>query len=81
MSVFDYVLGVLIILLSIVIVLLVLFQQSPKGSGISALTGGDSYYNKNMDRSRDAVFSRFTKYGAIVFFAIAIIANLLPRFM
>lgn len=80
MSVLEYAGGALIILLSIVLVLLVLLQQSPKGSGISALTGGDSYYNKNMDRSRDAVFSKFTKYGAILLFALVIAASILPRF-
>lgn len=64
--------GILMIIVSIAIILLVLMQESPKGGGISALSGADSYYNKNQGRSLDAILARATKYAAIAFFVITI---------
>ncbi len=60
------------ILVSIVIILLVVMQESPKG-GVSALTGGDSYYNKNQGRTMDAMLAKATKYAAVLFFVITIL--------
>lgn len=81
MSVLEIIGGILIVLMSIAIVVLVLFQESPKGSGVSALTGGDSYYNKNQGRTLDAVLSRFTKYLAIAFFIVVIAVNVLSSLL
>lgn len=72
MNVFEIVGGIIMIILSIAIVALVAMQESPKGSGVSALTGGDSYYNRNQGRTLDSMLSRFTKYLAIVFFVITV---------
>lgn len=72
MNVFEIVGGIIMIILSIAIVALVTMQESPKGSGVSALTGGDSYYNRNQGRTLDAMLSRFTKYLAVVFFVVTI---------
>jgi preprotein translocase subunit SecG len=81
MGVFEIIGGSLIILMSIAIVILVLFQESPKGTGVSALTGGDSYYNKNQGRTLDAVLSRATKWLAVGFFVITIASSVAARFM
>lgn len=81
MSIFEIISGALIILIGIAIVIMVLFQESPKGSGVSALTGGDSYYNKNQGRTLDAMLSRFTKWLAVIFFVLATLTAILPRFM
>lgn len=72
MNVFEIIGGSIMIILSIVIVALVSMQESPKGSGVSALTGGDSYYNRNQGRTLDAILARATKYLAIVFFVVTI---------
>lgn len=61
------------ILISIAIIFLVSMQQSPSG-GMSALTGGDSYYNKNQGRTLDAMLSKGTKYSAIAMFIVTILA-------
>lgn len=81
MSVWEIIGGILIILISIAIVILVLFQESPKGSGVTALTGGDSYYNKNQGRTLDAVLGRVTKWLAVAFFVLTIAASVLDRFL
>lgn len=79
MHVAEIIGGVLIILISILVVFMVLFQESPKGSGVSALTGGDSYYNKNQANSKEARLARFTKGLTIAFFVLAVLASVLPR--
>lgn len=79
LSVMEIIGGILIVLISIAIVFLVLFQESPKGTGVSALTGGDSYYNKNQNRTFDAMLARTTKWLAVAFFLLTIAANVLPR--
>jgi preprotein translocase subunit SecG len=71
MGVWEIVGGVVLLIISVGIVFMVLMQESPKG-GISAITGGDSYFNKNQSRTLDATLARFTKYFAIAFFVIAI---------
>lgn len=80
MDIWEIVGGILIILMSIAIVVLVLFQESPKGSGVSALTGADSYYNKNQGRTFDAMLARATKWLAVAFFVVTIASSILPRF-
>lgn len=80
MSVWEIIGGIIMILLSVAIVIFVLIQESPKG-GVTALTGGDSYYNKNQGRTFDAMLSRGTKYAAIAFFIITLVVyaiDLLP---
>lgn len=72
MNVLEIVGGVVMILMSIAIVVLVALQESPKGSGISAISGGDSYYNRNQGRTFDSMLSKLTKYLAIAFFIVTI---------
>lgn len=72
MNPFEIVGGIIMILMSVAIVILVALQESPKGSGVSALTGGDSYYNRNQGRTLDAMLSKLTKYFAVVFFIVTI---------
>lgn len=72
MSVLEIIGGILIVLCGICIISLVLMQQSPKGDGISSLTGGDSYLNQNTARTKDAMLFRFTKIAAALFFILTI---------
>lgn len=72
MEVWEIIGGILMIVFAVAIVFFVLFQESPKGSGVSALTGGDSYYNKNQGRTFDAMLSRLTKFVAVGFFVVAL---------
>ena len=61
------------ILFSIAIILLVLMQESPKGNGMSALTGGDSFFDRNQGRTIDSLLHRFTKYAAIGIFVVTLV--------
>lgn len=71
----QIVVGIIMLIVSIVIISVVLLQQGRR-SGIGAISGGaDTFFSKNKARTVDAVLSRWTKYIAIAFFVIAIIAN------
>lgn len=81
MTVVEIIGGVIMILMSIAIVILVALQESPKGSGISALTGGDSYYNRNQGRTLDSMLAKLTKYVGIAFFVVTIIVYALDVYL
>ncbi len=70
MSVFEIVSGVLLILSSIVIILLVLMQES-KGRGLSGVIGGGEM-NDARGNSPSSKLEKFTKIAAIAFFILAI---------
>ena len=75
-TVLSYVLGGLIILVSLVIVALVLFQSSKK-RGLSGAIGGtssDSFFGKNQGQTQEKKLARFTTISAIVFAVLTVAA-------
>ena len=74
MSVWEVLGGIAIIIMSLIIIAAVLLQESTKGSGLSALSGGDSdsFFSKNPGRTREAMLYKATKYCAILFFVVTI---------
>ena len=64
-------------LLSGLAVTAIVLMQSGKSAGLSgAISGGaDTFLSKNKARTFDATLARFTKYIAILFFILAIVAN------
>ena len=75
MGVLEIISGVLLILSSIVIVIMVLFQES-KGNGLSgAIAGGEMMGNEGRSRSSNAMMAKYTKYAAVVFFVFAILVG------
>ena len=77
MTVFEITMGILIIVFSIVIVAIVLFQEGKEQSMGGIITGGgaDSYLNKNKSRVIDAFLARWTRFIAIMMFALVILLN------
>ena len=72
--------GILLIITCIFIVMLVSMQE-PKSDGLSAMNGAtDSNLGKNGGRTFDAILKRFTKIGAIAFFALTVIVNIIAVF-
>ena len=77
MGVGEIIVGSLMILFSIVIVAMILLQQSRR-SGVGAISGGiDTFLSKNKARDLDSKLSRLTKYIAILFFVLAVVANVI----
>ncbi|MDO5601699.1 MAG: preprotein translocase subunit SecG [Oscillospiraceae bacterium] len=77
MNVFEIVAGVVLILCSLVIIILVLLQES-KGNGLSGAIGGDMMMmGDGRSRTTDAIMAKYTKIAAIVFFVLAIAVSVL----
>lgn len=76
MAVFEIVIGAIVLLLSLVIIFIVIMQEGHRQGVNGAISGGaDTFLSKNKARSFDAFLARWTKYLAIVFFLLAIVAN------
>lgn len=78
MNVWEILLGVAVILVSLAIVAVVLLQQGHRSGINGAISGGaDTFLSKNKARTADARLASITKYVAIAFFVLAIIANVI----
>ncbi|MBQ4119296.1 MAG: preprotein translocase subunit SecG [Clostridia bacterium] len=77
MGVVGYILGAFVILVSLAIIFAVLFQQGRRAGINGAISGGaDTFLSKTKARTVDAQLARWTKYIAILFFVLAIVANI-----
>lgn len=77
MTVPQLIIGIIMIIVSLIIIGVVLLQQGRR-SGLGAISGGaDTFFSKGKARTVDAILSRWTKYIALAFFVIAIIANVI----
>ena len=81
MNALQIVMGALMIVASIAIVLIVLFQQG-RSEGLSgAIAGGaESFLGKNKSRSIESKLVRITKVLAIIFFVISIATVIILMF-
>ncbi len=74
----GYIIGALVIIVSLAIIIAVLFQQGRRAGINGAISGGaDTFLSKNKARTVDAMLARWTKYIAILFFVLAIVANII----
>ena len=81
MGALEIISGVLLIVCSVAIIVLVLFQES-KGNGLSgAIAGGEMMGNEGRSRSSGAVLARYTKYAAIAFFVLAILVCVISVYL
>jgi preprotein translocase subunit SecG len=78
MSAIEIILGILVILVSLVIIAVVLLQQGRR-AGVNGVISGaaDTFLSKNKARTFDATIARLTKWVAILFFVLAIVANVI----
>ncbi len=78
MNAVQIIIGVLVILVSLIIIFAVLFQQGRLAGITGAISGAaDTFLSKNKARTVEAKLARWTKYFAIVFFVLAIVANII----
>lgn len=82
MSWFHYVLGSILIIASIVIVVLVMLQQSKQAGLSGAIAGGaDTFFGKNKGRTMEAKLAKFTKILAIIFMVVSLASVVLFAFV
>lgn len=78
MSVIEIILGIVVILVSLFIIAVVLLQQGHRTGINGAISGGaDTFLSKNKARTFDATLARWTKWIAVLFFVLAIVANVI----
>ena len=75
--------GVVLALCSIVIVLVVLVQESKDDGLTSAIGGGynDSFYGKNTGNTREAKLNKLTRNAAIVLFILTVAVNIIHGYL
>lgn len=72
--------GILLILSSLVIILVVLSQDSKDQGGLASAIGGgsnDSFFGKNSGRTKEAKLNRITKIAAAIFFIATLAVNII----
>ena len=82
MTTFELIAGTVIIILSISIIAVVLFQEGKERnmSGVITGGGGESYLNKHKDRAIDTFLVRWTRVIAIGLIAAVILMNVSEDF-
>lgn len=83
MSVLEIISGVLMLLASIILIGLIMGQESKQANGLDALSGGsnsDNFIGRNPARTREAFLAKLTKIGAVVFFVVSLALNLFVHF-
>lgn len=78
MNAWEIILGILMIIVSVAIIIAILFQQGHRAGISGAISGGaDTFLSKNKARTFDAMLARMTKIIAILFFVLALVANVI----
>lgn len=78
MNVWEIILGILMIIVSLIIIGVVLLQQGHRAGINGAVSGGaDTFLSKNKARTADALLARLTKWVALAFFILAVVANVI----
>ena len=76
-SVLDYVVGVIFILVCVALIVLVLSQEG-KNQGLGAIQGTveNTYWGKNRGRSREGVLKKATVALSLLFIVLSIVLNI-----
>lgn len=78
MGALEIIVGILMLLASLFIIFVVVLQEGHRSGAAGAISGGaDTFLSKNKSRAADAVLARWTKYVAIIFFVLAVVANVI----
>ncbi len=73
----------ILLLIGIIIIGVIMLQESKQANGLDALTGGstDNYLGRNATKTKEAMLAKLTKVLAIAFFVIAFGLNLVVKFL
>ena len=67
----------LFVILGVALSAIILMQEG-KSDGLGALSGStDTYWQKNRGRSVEGSLEKFTKYGTVAFFAVALLLDII----
>lgn len=78
MGALEIIIGILVLIVSLGVIAVVLFQQGHRAGVNGAISGAaDTFLSKNRAKTADAVLKKFTKILAVVFFLLALAANVI----
>lgn len=78
MSIWEILIGIAVMIVSIVIIGVVLLQEGRRAGISGAISGGaETFLSKNKARTFEAFLAKWTKVIAIAFFVLVIVANVI----
>ncbi len=78
----EYILGAVLIIVSIAIIIIVLLQQSKQQGLSGAIAGGaDTFFGKNKGRTIEAKLEKITKVLCVVFVVLTLVTTILVSFL
>ena len=81
MTIFEIIVGSIILVLALVIIAAILLQEGRRAGINGAISGGaDTFLSKNKARSVDAFLARWTKFIAVGFFVLVLAINVVAFF-
>lgn len=81
MTVWEYIIGAVIIAFSLIIIAVVLLQEGNQSS-LGAISGAaENFMDKGRARTLDAFLAKWTKVLAIVFFVLVFLGMLVTKFL
>ncbi len=81
MSVYEYIIGAILIVFSLLIIVVVLFQEG-RQANLGVISGAaDSFMDKTMAKTWDARLAKWTKVIAIAFFVLVFVGMLVTQFL
>ncbi len=79
MGILEIIMGIVLILLAVAIVLIVLMQEG-RDSQMGVISGSnDSFMDKGKPKTLNAFLAKWTKWIAIVFFILVLVAMLITN--
>jgi len=70
------ILSIIFVIICVALSAIVLLQEG-KSQGLGSIGGmADTYWGRNKGRSMEGKLEKFTKYGAVLFFILALVLNL-----
>ena len=82
MTPWEYILGIVLIVISIALIILVLFQESKqKGLSGAIACGAETFFGKNKGRTMEAKLEKITKVLCVVFIILTLVTTLLVGFL
>ena len=82
MTPWEYIIGIVLIVISIALIILVLFQESKQQGLSGAIAGGaDTFFGKNKGRTMEAKLEKITKVLCVVFIILTLVTTLLVGFL
>ncbi|MBQ6830487.1 MAG: preprotein translocase subunit SecG [Clostridia bacterium] len=81
MTIWEYIVGAVIILFALIVIAVILLQEG-RQANLGAIAGAaESFMDKGKARTLDAFLSRWTKIIAIIFFLLVLAGMLITEFL